>query len=71
MIAKARAVVDDNERLKAYKDIQKYLADKVYGVTGFGQQNMFSMLQPWVHGYEHSVTYGVFAETFAKLWLKK
>jgi ABC-type dipeptide transport system, periplasmic component len=34
-ITKARALVNDADRVKAYIDIQKYLADKMYTVAGF------------------------------------
>jgi peptide/nickel transport system substrate-binding protein len=71
MIDKARATLDEGGRLKAYQDVQKYLIDKTYYVTGWPWQPAYTMLQPWVHNYNHSTSYGSIAESYAKLWLKK
>ena len=70
MIDKARTLLDENERVKAYIDIQKYLADKVYTVAGFPTQSVYTMTSPRVANYQHSVTYGYLTESAAKLWLR-
>ena len=71
MIQKARGTLDENERLKAYKDLQKYLIEQSYYVTGWPWQPAYTMVQPWVHGYTYTQSYGYATESFAKLWLKK
>jgi hypothetical protein len=43
----------------------------MYFVTGWPGQPLFTIVQPWVQNYGHSDTYGFFAETDAKLWLKR
>jgi hypothetical protein len=29
------------------------------------------MVQPWVHNFDSTTSYGVFTESYANLWLKK
>ena len=54
---------------RAYLDMQKYLADKVYTVAGFPMVYSHTLIQPRVQGYQHSVSYGVATEAYTKLWL--
>ncbi|HTE85371.1 MAG TPA: ABC transporter substrate-binding protein, partial [Dehalococcoidia bacterium] len=69
MIDKARTIVDEDARLKAYLDIQKYVADKAYIIpVGWGLG--FWMVQPRVQNYQQGSTAGVAVETYAKVWLK-
>jgi peptide/nickel transport system substrate-binding protein len=70
MISKARAIVDDDARQKAYLDIQRYLADQVYTVGGFPQPRTHSFAGPRLANYQPSVSYGAATEAFSKLWLK-
>jgi peptide/nickel transport system substrate-binding protein len=70
MIDKARTLLDENERVKSYIDVQKYLADKVYTVAGFPTQSVYTMTSPRIMNYQHSVTYGYLTESTTKLWLK-
>jgi ABC-type transport system substrate-binding protein len=70
-IAKARTLTNDDERLKAYMDLQKYLASKVYAASGIPIAYQYVMVQPWVQNYQLSYTYGYAAESFTKLWLQK
>jgi peptide/nickel transport system substrate-binding protein len=73
MISKARAIVDENERVKAYLDIQQYLADKMYTVAFLPQPINHTLVQPRVQnfalsqGNTTSAANGV--ESDAKLWL--
>jgi peptide/nickel transport system substrate-binding protein len=69
MIAKARTVVDENQRLQAYLDIQKYIASKVYTLVLGGGPN-YTMVQPRVQNYAVSTSYTAMAETYAKVWLQ-
>jgi peptide/nickel transport system substrate-binding protein len=69
MIDKARTQVDDNERLKAYLDIQRYVADKMYIIpVGWGLG--FWQIAPRVQNYQQGSLTGVAAETYSKVWLK-
>jgi peptide/nickel transport system substrate-binding protein len=70
-LTKARTIVPEDERLKAYLDIQKYLASKMYTINGFLVPTVYLMLQPKVQGFRYSVDYGAMTESFAWSWLKK
>jgi peptide/nickel transport system substrate-binding protein len=70
-IDKARTLLDEDERLKASLDIQKYLADKIYIVPSVSSYN-FTLLQPAVHNYAvSSTTNRLFGETYSKVWLQQ
>jgi ABC-type transport system substrate-binding protein len=69
MIAKARTIVNENDRVKAYLDIQKYLADKMYTVAGLPQGYVYIGVQPRVQGYRQSLAAAASTESFANLWL--
>jgi peptide/nickel transport system substrate-binding protein len=69
MIDKERTTLDENERQKAVLDIQRYLADKAYLVAGLPTPYGYSMVQPWVGNFTSTTSYGVFTESYAKLWL--
>jgi len=70
MVANARAQVDEAERLQAYSDTQKYVAQQVY-VAPVGGQYQFTMIQPRVQNYQVGSDYGDAVESFSKLWLKQ
>ena len=69
-IAKARTMVNTDERLKAYTELQKYMADKAYAVTGFHLPNIYYLAGPRVQNYQSNLGYGTATESFSKLWLK-
>jgi peptide/nickel transport system substrate-binding protein len=69
MLDKARTVVSADERLKAYRDIQRYLIDKAYYLTGYPGQSIFTMVQPRVRNYNFCNTWGYLTESYAQLWL--
>ena len=71
MIDKARTLVNEDERRKAYLEVQKYIAEQMYAVEGTPQGFSYTMIQPVVQGYQYSNTLGVMTETYAKLWLKR
>lgn len=71
MISKARATLNEADRVTAYKNIQKYLADKMYTVMGFSNPTQKVMVNQRVQNYQKVLGYGFFAETYAKLWLQK
>jgi peptide/nickel transport system substrate-binding protein len=70
MISKARGIVNEDDRVRAYIDLQKYLADKMYTVAGMPQPLNYTALQPRVQNFQLSLTHGIATETYAKLWLK-
>ncbi|MGH2587744.1 MAG: ABC transporter substrate-binding protein, partial [Dehalococcoidia bacterium] len=70
MIDKARAVLDEEERVKAYLDVQKYLASKVYSGTGNPNGLTKTMVNPRVHNYTLGDNYGVGTALWANAWLK-
>jgi peptide/nickel transport system substrate-binding protein len=69
-ITKARALVNDADRVKAYIDIQKYLAQKMYTVAGLPQGNVYVAVQPRVQNFQESLAFGAGTESYAKLWMK-
>ena len=71
MIDKGRTIVNADERLKAYKDIQKYIANQMYTVSGQPQGYSYTAVHPWVRNYQYSNTLGQATETYAKVWLSK
>jgi peptide/nickel transport system substrate-binding protein len=71
MIESARSTLDQGQRLKAYQDIQKYLIDKSYYVTGWPWQPAWTLINPRMRNYSHATSYAFFTESYAKLWLSK
>ncbi len=69
MISKARTQVDTNARVKAYKDIQIYIADKMYTVAGLPEPYAYNLVAPRVQNFQYSGTHGYATESFSKLWL--
>jgi len=70
MIDKGRGIVNEDERLKAYRDAQKYIADKMYVIPTCGGVS-YAAAQAWVSNYNFGSMSGRFAETYSKLWLDK
>lgn len=71
MIDKARTIIAEDQRLKAYIDIQKYLMDKIYFVAGWPVEPRYRLVQPWVQNYGFWANYSFFTDSYTKLWLKK
>jgi peptide/nickel transport system substrate-binding protein len=69
MIDKERTLVDEDERLKAVMDMQRYLAEKMYGVSTVGTYN-WAFVQARVQNYQWSSTNDRPTETYAKVWFK-
>jgi peptide/nickel transport system substrate-binding protein len=69
MIDKARATVNEDDRVKAYFEAQRYVADRVYTVAGLPQPYIYTMAGPRVRNYQHSLSYAVATETYSKVWL--
>jgi peptide/nickel transport system substrate-binding protein len=70
MLDQEERTLDDNERKKLVKDIQRYLAEKVYyQTTAVGPA--YIAVQDWVKNYQRNNGYGTGAENRAKLWIDK
>jgi ABC-type transport system substrate-binding protein len=69
MVDKERTLVNEDERLKAVLDIQKYLAEKLYYVSSVGTYQWVGV-QSRVQNYNYSNSLGKATESYAKLWLK-
>jgi peptide/nickel transport system substrate-binding protein len=70
MISKARTIVDEQQRLEVYLDIQKYIARKVYVLSLGGGYNYF-ILQPRVANFNASTPHSEAIETYSKVWLRQ
>ena len=70
MLSKARAIVNTDERVKAYKDIQIYIADKMYSVAGLPEPYVYMMVSPRVSNFQWSYTHSYATESYSKLWLQ-
>lgn len=68
MIDMERTIVDENQRLKAVQDIEKYIADQAYVIPTAGSYR-FAFLQPRVMNYSYTDSLGVQTETYSKIWL--
>jgi len=71
MLDKARGIVNDDERLKAYKDIQKYLVDKQYELSAMPQGDNTNLVQAWVQGYHNSIIEDNGRMACSGVWLTK
>ena len=71
MIDKEGATIDENERVKLYKEIERYAADKVFygsGAIGVAYQGV----QDWVKNFNWNLgAYGYGTETYGKLWIDR
>ena len=70
MIDKARTVLNEDERAKAYKQIQQYILENVYCLTGMVNGVGTTFVQPRVRNYTIGDSYGLGASYWAQLWLK-
>jgi peptide/nickel transport system substrate-binding protein len=69
MIDKQRTIVDENERLKAVQDIERYIADQVWVIPTQGSFR-FAFVQPRVQNYSYTDSLGRHTENYSKVWLK-
>ena len=70
MIDKARAIVDEEERRKAYLEIQRYLAAQMYSVAGMPNGLTYTMVNPRVRNYTLGDGSGLGASNWSRLWLR-
>jgi peptide/nickel transport system substrate-binding protein len=71
-IDKARAVLNEDDRVKAYKDVQRYIASKVYCLMGMVNGLSFEMTAPRVHNFLEGdgTAYGIGSGFWSNVWLK-
>lgn len=70
MLQKEERTLDEAERKKQVKDIQRYLAEKVYyGTTAVGPA--FIGVQEWIKNYQRNNAYGTGTESRTKLWIDR
>lgn len=70
MIDKQRTLLNEDERVKAAIDIQKYVAKQVY-ILNPGEARYFQFVQPWVKNFNVATTMDGGVGTYAKLWLTR
>ena len=71
MVDKERTIVNEDDRLKAVQEIQKYLAQQMYAPSTVGSYQ-WAFVQPRMQNYQYtSNTIGRATETFSKLWVKQ
>jgi len=70
MIDKERTMLNEDDRVKAALDIQKYVAKQVY-ILNPGEARYFQFVQPWVKNFSVATTMDGGVGTYAKLWLTR
>ena len=70
MVKKMMALPDQNARIKAAQDIQRYAAGQLYYISSIPTGNVYTLVQPRVRDYAYTLTQDVEGtETTSKLWL--
>jgi peptide/nickel transport system substrate-binding protein len=72
MVTKMLGTIDQQERMKQCNDIQRYVASKMYYISGIPTGNLYNLAQARVRNYCYNLSgYDVAGtETYAKLWLE-
>ncbi len=70
MIDKEGAMMNEEERVKAVKDIQRYMATKMYYSPGAIGPD-FLGVREWVKNYQRNNSFGAGSESRMKLWLDR
>jgi len=69
MIDAERTIVDEDARLKAVQDIERYIADKMYVIPTVGSY-AWNIIQPRLQNYSYSKNSN-HTETYSKVWLQQ
>jgi len=70
MLSKMLSLTDEQERLKAAADVQRFVAGKMYYIAAIPTGNIYTLVQARVRDYAYSLgADSVGTETEAKLWL--
>ena len=71
MIIKGRSILNDEERLNYYIDVQKYMAQQLFSVAGNPNGLSYYMISPRVRNFMYGDNYGLMTGAVANVWLKK
>lgn len=71
LINKARTTVDPVAQVNAYKDVQKYIAAKMYVISGMPRERRYYVVQPWLQNYCFFDSAGTATEVYSKVWLRR
>ncbi len=70
MIDDEEKTLDEAERVKKVKEIQRYQLDQMFYIPAV-VGNAYTGVQPWVRNYFYSGTYGFGVESHLDIWLNK
>jgi len=70
MLHKMLSILDENARLQAALDTQKYLAGQIYQISTYSEI-AYTLLQPWVHNYFLGESNSPFRYTYPNLWIRR
>jgi ABC-type transport system substrate-binding protein len=70
-IIKGRSILNDQERLQHYLDLQKYMAAQFFSVAGNPNGLSYTMVNARIRNYSLGDGYGTTANPVANLWIKK
>lgn len=71
MLVKARSTINTDARRLAYLDVQKYIAGKVYDVSGLPAGYNYTLVRPEVQNYGYSPETNSDGRSFRTLWLQR
>ena len=69
MIDRARGILNEDERVQAYLEAHKYIAEQMYGVAGMPNALIYQMVQPRVRNYLIGDGAGLGTSVWSSLWL--
>jgi ABC-type transport system substrate-binding protein len=69
-IDKARTILNEDERVKAYKDVQRSIASKVYVLMGMVNSFSYYFVSPRSRNFGLGDTYAPGVAYWSKMWLK-
>jgi ABC-type transport system substrate-binding protein len=69
MLNKARATLNEDERVNAYKDLQRYIASKVYVLMGCVNGEGYTFVAPRAQNYRLGDTTAPGISNWAQMWI--
>lgn len=70
LIDEEEKTLDESERVKKVKEIQRYQMEQMFYVPG-AVGSAYTVVQPWVRNFFYSGNYGFGVETHLDLWVNK
>jgi ABC-type transport system substrate-binding protein len=70
LIDEEEKTLDESERVKKVKEIQRYQLEQMFYVPG-AVGSAYTVVQPWVRNFFYSGNYGFGVETHLDLWVNK